>query len=496
MRTFQLLPTLLSILFCSVLTQAQTQCGPPSYGCSTTSLSPIAYPSPIPSVGNLTGANTIVTPTDFNNRIVRVTDAKNNPAKSNFSLVTSGGGSADWDSFNLGSTLLVLEDTGGSTYPFSFNPQTMQASRLYISNFPSTGGMVINGPGGFWSRAFANRLYRFAGRVLQMYDFSDLSTPASAQTVFDFGSSANCLGSGYTATWKSEGGSNEGDTIIAAAFSNTGAQGTGVNVAAYVVGKGCAMLNTSTGVVTADPGFSGYSGLTCTSTGCTGTIGIPDRITIHNVKISKDGEWLVVARENCTSGTGTCNQNPFYYWQIGTTTVNECPAGSNSCSGHWTEGFKNTWIDTPGSPQLFQTDIRQMSNPTVFSQLIPAQMFPANLPGNGDIHWSWNNVDGANLLPVFATTYDPNATLPAWMNEIVALNTDGSGVMHRFAHTYASPSQTQNFNDQFAIGQVSKDGRFFIWTSDWLGTLGSTSGATTCTLGTNCRSDVFIVALQ
>jgi hypothetical protein len=57
---------------------------------------------------------------------------------------------------------------------------------------------------------------------------------------------------------------------------------------AYKVGSGCTHLGTATGTVTGD-------------WGTTGTVGISDRFTVHNVKISKDGQWALISWETCTS---------------------------------------------------------------------------------------------------------------------------------------------------------------------------------------------------
>lgn len=55
-------------------------CGPPTYNCSRTDFGVAPLPSPLPAVGGATGANTVVTPSDFNNRIVRVTDSNTDPS--------------------------------------------------------------------------------------------------------------------------------------------------------------------------------------------------------------------------------------------------------------------------------------------------------------------------------------------------------------------------------------------------------------------------------
>jgi len=451
-------------------------CGPPTYGCSRRDQATVQLPSPLPNVGNLTGANTIVTDPNFGNRIVRVTDANTNPSAIyiNRSYMTADSGSADENLWNLDSTLFVVQDTGSQGYPFSFNPTTMQAARMYVSSFPATNGLKLNN-GGVWSHVNANFLYSPSGTAISKYDFTDRSNPPSAQPVYDFTSSPNCLPAGFTETWRTDGGVSYDDTVFGMGYSNKGNQGTGVYVAAYKVGSGCSILNTQTGQVGGDWGEKG-------------TIDIPDRWLVHNVKISKDGNWLVVATSGCLSST--CLHGP-YFWQIGTTNVYDCGEGG-LCDGHWTEGY-NHWVnnnDTPFSNQV----IRIFSEPASATNI--THSFPAGLTGNLDEHQSWNNVDPQDSLPFASTTYSPTTPFPsAWYNEIIAVAADGSGTTWRFSHSFITAAN-QWFSIKYGIGSISQDGRFFIFSSDWMGKLGSESGTANCTIGTNCRGDVFVVEMR
>jgi hypothetical protein len=113
-----------------------------------------------------------------------------------------------------------------------------------------------------------------------------------------------------------------------------------------------------------------------------------------------------------------------------------------------------------------------------------------------DQHQSWNNVQPGDSLPFLsstATTTSPFAT--PWANEVIGIAADGSGKTWRFAHTFIS-TRSLDFTTQWGIGTVSQDGKFFLFSSDWMGTLGSESGAASCTLGSDCRGDVFVVELK
>jgi hypothetical protein len=463
--------------FSLVVSTSGRTCGPPAYGCSRTDMNIAQVPSKPPNVGNLIGANTIVTDPDFGNRIVRITDAHTNTYSifKNRSYMSDDSGSADENLWNLDSTLLIVQDTGSQGYPFTFNPSTMQAARMYISSFPATNGLKLQTGGGVWSHVNSNVLYTPSGTKVSKYDFTDRINPPSPQTVYDFTSSPNCLPAGFTETWRTTGGLSADDTIIGMGYSNKGGQGTGVYAVAYKAGSGCSMLNTQTGQVNGDWGEKG-------------TINIPDRWRVHNVKISKDGNWLVVAPTGCL--VSICLHGP-YFWQIGTTNVYDCGQGG-LCDGHWTEGYTH-WINNNGTPYANQV-MRVFPEPSSARNI--THVFPEGLTGNLDQHQSWNNVDPGDTLPFGSSTWSPTLPFPGpWYNEIIAVASDNSGTTWRFAHSFIT-TKSQDFSTQYAIGSISQDGKFFVFSSDWMGKLGSVSGAATCTIGTDCRGDVFVVELR
>jgi len=339
-------------------------------------------------------------------------------------------------------------------------------------------------------------------------------------------------------------------TTGTATYTLRGEQGTGVNLTVYVPGSGCTMLNTETGLVTSDFGAGG-------------TIGIPDRWTMHVSFSTAGSTWAYAGVTTCLITSCPNSFGMPYFWQIGTINVRGC---LGLCHGHYTEaaGYSNV-INNSTNPYQTSFDIRRFENgglaiasisvssgtatiawsgngPTfipgqevyikgssvggcnaIFT-LLTASTFSAgsctsatggtasvftpisnttaenNVPIPWDQHPSWNNVD-VNDTYYFITSTFCNAangcavpyTTP--LEDEVYGKKPSTGLIARFAHTFNS-DQSQTFITSEAIGQVSQDGRFFLFASDWLGTLGSTAGATTCTLGTNCRGDVFAVKLQ
>ena len=112
-----------------------------------------------------------------------------------------------------------------------------------------------------------------------------------------------------------------------------------------------------------------------------------------------------------------------------------------------------------------------------------------------DSHWGWSNADALDTTPFCGTTTGPYVTFPGpWFNEVLCVS-PVDGTVWRMAHTYAD-SGSQLFSTANAIGAISQDGKWYLLSSDMMGTLGSTSGAGTCTAGKDCRGDVFVISLQ
>ena len=253
-------------------------------------------------------------------------------------------------------------------------------------------------------------------------------------------------------------------------------QNTGCDVVAWRCGSGFSRLNTCTGAVTGD-------------FGSTGTVGLTDRFTSHNAKISKDGTYLIITPGTCQT---TCNNNQSpYEWTIGSTTLASLAPVGTPGGGHFTEGFTH-WVNAAGSPTGTMT-IRTFAAPSSSSP-IPMTL-PPGLVSPFDLHQGSSNVKAGDTLPILLSTTSKLSPFPsAWYNEVQAIDPT-VGTVWRFAHTYTNQT-SQRFDTRNGIGGVSQDGNFYAWSSDVIGTLGSESGASTCTLGTNCRGDVFIVKLS
>ena len=505
-----------------------------SYG-ARTDTSVVQPPTTAPNMGGLLGAGTCQWPADFNMAVCRITDAAFDPSKANFTLTTTASGSGNTVLWNTNSTLLSVQNEGARLYPVAFDPVNLWATRLYPTNssWAAADGFYLSSGSAAWSYSNPMVMYTLAGTQLQSYDFTGYNTggsPPASTTVFDFASSANCLGSGYTSTWNAFGEESKypADQVFVAGMSNAGALDTGGDVVAYRVGSGCSHLNTLTGAVTGDWGL-------------TGTVGIPDRFHVHSVKVSKDGQWAMVAQSACvvsptissiglssnvvtavlssvgglsvgmsidvtgvtpgsfnvndiplvsvnsgtktvtwtqtganTSGSGgkvdNCVSQLPYLWQIGTANLYYGCTPGGACGGHWTDGTHHL-VNANNSP-FWQEDIRTYGNNHGGTTILPGLPLSSCSVTQADVHSGWANVDFADTYPFFATTaaFGTTAQTPGAYNcawvNEVLGISPGSGTVSRFAHTEAT-GVNWNFDSQNAIGGVSQDGRFYAFTSDW-----------------------------
>ena len=470
-------------------------CGPPAYSCSnhTFSVVNLAHPDIGPNAcdwtslatlatcGNSTGAGTIVQPNDFGHRIVRITDR--NTVNASVLWETADGGINLW---NKDDTLILSKRVGTQHNLIHFNPSTFQPAGLSAVVPPLGGDMVF-------SKATQNRLVVYGGANGVTIQFIDVTTNANpaldtsvTTTVKDMGADANCFGAGYVATWTGSPSSSDDDTSLTLAASNSGPQETAYLLGNYnTVTHQCSVLNTLTGVVT----VNGVS---------IGTIGIPDRLYMHAGNQSPNPAWAVYNVTNqahMTAGTYTAG---YYFWQIGTTNVQKCgvspvPPGFY-CDGHGANGFLGA---IRGQHAVYHT----YADPSV--PLTQNMTYAGTFP---DQHSSWNNDNQTDTRPfLYASSETINiinllGPLPTpFYNEIWLNPTDGTGIPSRQCHTYATGSHDA-FEVKYAIASISQTGKYAVFPSDWMASLGARNGAASCVLGaldtTECRSDLFVCELQ
>jgi hypothetical protein len=241
--------------------------------------------------------------------------------------------------------------------------------------------------------------------------------------------------------------------------------------------------NTGTGAVTGN-----YGGAP------TGTIGTPDQFILHNVRLGKSGAYVNVDADSCLNAACTSDNVQLYFWQINSLNVTEQTLNEATGCGHDATGYNVSVNKCNTSAELNGMFFRKIASPE--TSISSPKTYP---PGSSDnnAHLSWNNDNATDTAPFLVSFgLDSFSVTNAWDNEILGVATDGSGTVYRFAHTYAT-NQSPVFAAADAIGDVSADGNYYFWTTDWDGMLGQHGGASeSCDVATTCRSDVFVALLK
>jgi hypothetical protein len=233
---------------------------------------------------------------------------------------------------------------------------------------------------------------------------------------------------------------------------------------------------------------------------------------IHAAWLSLDGKAVRVDNQQ---GITT------FVWTPGSTHLSACTLGpprdgiSGYCGGHWVFGYSHI-INSGGPGPDTSLLLRPASDLNHLTQLIAPEKYPVR--PDEDAHWSWNNADPSDSAPVCGAFNQGRhnlkgdgtenaATNPllnikqAWDREIVCVATTGPSRVWRFAHHRATGACNDGDNGgscfaAIAIGNVSQDGKFYLFGSDWEWSLGDRQGGRGCPSSGTCRVDSFIVELK
>jgi hypothetical protein len=173
---------------------------------------------------------------------------------------------------------------------------------------------------------------------------------------------------------------------------------------------------------------------------------------------------------------------------VGTTNVTDCSVHVNHCGGYEALGYSHL-INSSGVTDEMNPWIRPLGDITSTEQLV----IPLKTPHKFGMtqRWAWTNADPADSIPFCGTTfrygaYDAIETV--WDGEIDCIETDGlAWTVWRMAHN-RSAVNAGYFNTQ-PLGNISYDGHYFLFTSDWDNLLGIEADG-------NPRSDIFIVQME
>ena len=405
---------------------------------------------------------------DFGASMVRATDRTTNFKNPGSWLRTSASGEANmWSADN--SKFYVIGE-GGVDLAFGFNPSTMA-----ISSLPgATPGQALHVPlrpeasfsfvdpdliyGTTSSSPLTISSYRFSSGVLApVLDTTTCGTqpPLVAGNRLVVSDDDVNVSADDVHISISEGGKQSGSDMFVTVYDKT---------------LGCRWYNTQTGQI---GGQWGPTGLASTT----------ETYLIRHAYLSRSGNYVQILDDQHLG---------FFVWDIATLNVTNCSlSGSDFCGAYGVVGH-SSYVNGAGYIENMNILKRPLNNLSQFAQLVSPLPSPPVF-GN-ELHLTWNNVDSSDSLPVCGSTYWPGENwleygiTQAFEQEIFCVETDGvASTIWRFAHNRAT-WQDPYFNTQ-PLGNVSKDGRFFLFTSGWDGQLGPDSKG-------NPLSDVWFVKLQ
>jgi hypothetical protein len=409
--------------------------------------------------------NMVFNDPDFGSLMVRATDETTNFVHPGTYLRTAAAGEAN--EWNVDASKFYVVGYGDVELAFGFDPSTMT-----ISSLPGAA------PGqGLLLPLRAGSAFSFVDPDF-IYGTTDLTTLTITGYRFSTATSTTVIDTTTCRTqpplMKGEGHSVVSDDDITLSINDNrvviseGGKDSGDHPFVIVYDKqlGCRWYNTQTGQIGGQ-------------WGATGNVSVADRYLIRHTSISGNGKYVRIQ----------VNHFGFYIWDLATLKVTPCPEqGGPFCAGYGTMG-NNRYVNAAGKVDQMNILVRPLDNLADYSQLV----YPLTPPyhfGQAK-HFVWTNGYFNDSLPVCASTYnyegDTEINAP-YDGEIFCIETDGlASTVWRFAHNRALWIGPW-FNTQ-PLGNMSPDGRNFLFTSGWDGQLGwDDYGAP--------RSDVWVVRLD
>lgn len=467
--------------------------GPPNYCASSKQNIVGETPKAPPPV------NTPFRDPDFGSRMVRVTGPNTMARFGSFFnginfMTDASSETSTWSVFDPsigahGGYRFFITNTEGWEMPFILDATTMQVSQPlglqggYLHDYGQ-----LNFASSFSSKN-PDILFGVQGTELVSYNFAT----DAVTSIYNFARCPNLPSyvRGYAGSLSSSGddmkfayylgGREQGDTALVVYYNRTANGGAGA----------CYWYDTQLGKV------GGTNMATKPIIPPTGSY------QVHNARMSKDGTVVKI---------NTQASNSIYFWKAGTAQVLPCWLFDGNCGGHQVLGYTHM-INDPNNSDMADVLIRPLSLPSITTLLVNPLPWPRQW---NDSHWSWGDANPADTTPVCGSFYAShgrgNGTQNVQTNpllkitapydrEIVCVSTSGPSKVWRFAHTRATGAANDNAWEGSSFwamprGNVSPDGRFYMFTSDWEWSLGNPKGSWGCPAEGKCRTDVFIVELH
>ena len=417
----------------------------------------------------------------FGTRMMRVTDGRARPGALDRSYRTPS--STHANAWSADARYFYTVSTDGTILPFSFDRAAMRAQRLQASS-AGDGGLTLrffNEPTfSYLIPGVAYGTFSGTGSNLRSIDQYDFDTNQYSQLI-----NLDTLAPNLAGTYTGGLGASAGPVERLFAFFG----GTSQDRHFYIVvfdrnnPANRHLLDTQASTIDGVP---------------TNTL---LNFKIHAANIDRSGRYVTIYP---TGGDLQAPRSaaPVYVWDIETGNFTGLPLGAARTGGHDAFGYGervNQDCCTATTWDAAQWQYRSLGTPLTTFDLVavmqPKEIYLADHP-------SWHNAQPDRLVPFIDANYRYGANTTvwrAWDEEIIAVQTGAGsgGTVWRFAHHRSAvaddldPSRISFWYTPRA--NVSPDGQWALFTSNWEKTLGTDPGGEA---GGAHRQDVFLIELK
>ena len=421
----------------------------------------------------------------FGSRLWRVTDADTRPGAENRSYRTPSG--THQNAWSAAGDYFYVVSADGTIVPFAFNPATGAASRVKPAR---------DGEGGLTLRFYIEPQFSYvtggilfgatnrSGSNLHTIEQYDLKSDKYTD-VLDLETLVPDLKGTYIGGVASSAGLVERILV----FFGGASQDLHHDVVVFdrANPKNRKLLDTRASTLDGRP------------------LATPLDFDLHHAFIDHSGRYVVLYPTG-TARSAPRNAAPMYVWDLTAGTIVPLPQDTAHSSGHDALGYAALVnLDCCATPAMTwdaaQWQVRSLATPAESRDLITPVLAPKEVYLSD--HPTWNNAQPDRLVPFVTATFRYGANdveWRAWDDEILAVQSDpvsglGADVWRVAHHRSDVRSDTDPAQPQFWYmprPNVSRDGRWVLFTSNWEKTLGTDARAAA---GERARQDVFLVQL-
>jgi hypothetical protein len=407
--------------------------------------------------------NMVFNDPDFGSPMVRVTDQTTDFRNPGSYVRTAALGAAN--EWSIDGSKFYVVGAGNQELAFGFDPSTMAIGSLPGAQ-PGRGLLLPLRAGSTFSFVDPDFIYGTTSSkplTITGYRFST----ATSSTVLDTttcGTQPPLVPSRSVVSDDDVTLSSDDSRVV---ISEGGPQsGKHMFVIVYDKNLGCRWYNTQTGQIGGQWGSSGQASA-------------PHPYLIRHTSISGDGKYVRIEVNHFGS----------YFWNVESLAVVACGEKEGiECGGYGTIG-NHSYVNSPGLIDQMNILIRPINKLNDYSQLVYPLVPPYHFGQEKHFVWTDGYFDDSNPVCGSNYNYEGDTEIDApYDGEIWCMETDGlASTVWRFAHNRAAWI-APFFNTQ-PLGNMTADGRWFLFTSTWDSQLGVDSKG-------NPRSDVWIVNLD